>query len=717
MTREDRSTSRPAHPPGSWNFLLGVAVWSCYFYVLMEWLFFVTKPSFLSALGRRESWQVLALAPLPLLLPFLIMFLAVRVAALAGPRLDWWGRGLLRASISLLLASCSLLLIDNFTLTVLDLGIRSASGCWILGYQALFCGLVAGIAWQLGQSEQRRAGWILPAAMLLVAGSGVTLLLTGASAQSSPQVSEAGRPPGSGSPNLVLLSSDGLQASSLSVYGYGRDTTPFLREFASETMFCENAFSNASSTTGSLVSILTGKLPTQTRVIYPPDILRGTDAFQHLPFQLRSRGYRSLHVSIRHYADAFDLNMRESFDQSNLQAAGANRWWQGAAGVVGQETAYFLGQMSGRLRSRLQHVAGFRPLEDVYQEVTTPGGAKPRDQGRLAAFEEFLDGTPEPFFVQLHLMGTHGPRFTSAEPLFSKGQVQDWPWMRDFYDDAIRGFDGYVRRVVERLRQRGLLENTILVITSDHAARFRSGVRIPLMFRFPNREHAGRIRENCQLLDIAPTVASYLGLPVPQWMEGRSLISRPLDPLHPILVAVQDVGAAVKRDGLYWMDTERAGPPFFTLGRVLAVVCQGVYSLDLIGPSMSLGWVSGHTAPCDRSTLPAVSKVQQSLVQHLTANGYDTSAVQWPSRRTGDTFGDIERFVEALQERNVPRPDIERLAWETWGAQAVEIFNQESAAGKRPPPWVRMMIDWALERGRVMSVRREPHEELELSEP
>ncbi len=121
--------------------------------------------------------------------------------------------------------------------------------------------------------------------------------------------------------------------------------------------------------------------------------------------------------------------------------------------------------------------------------------------------------------------------------------------------------------------------------------------------------------------------------------------------------------------------------------------------------------------PAFPSTLPAVSKVQQSLVQHLTANGYDTGAVQWPSRRTGDTFGDIERFVEALQERNVPRPDIERLAWETWGAQAVEIFNQESAAGKRPPPWVRMMIDWALERGRVMSVRREPHEELELSEP
>ncbi len=76
-------------------------------------------------------------------------------------------------------------------------------------------------------------------------------------------------------PNIILLGSDGLNAQNMSVYGYERDTTPRIKELAGFSKLAENAFPNAGNSAGSVISILTGKLPTQTRLAYPPDILKG----------------------------------------------------------------------------------------------------------------------------------------------------------------------------------------------------------------------------------------------------------------------------------------------------------------------------------------------------------------------------------------------------------------------------------------------------------
>ena len=97
-------------------------------------------------------------------------------------------------------------------------------------------------------------------------------------------------------PNIILLSSDGLNAGNMSVYGYERETTPFLEEFARDAMVYENAFSNSAHTGSSIASLLTGKLPTEIRLIFPPEILRGRDAYQHLPLLLRNYGYHSIHL-------------------------------------------------------------------------------------------------------------------------------------------------------------------------------------------------------------------------------------------------------------------------------------------------------------------------------------------------------------------------------------------------------------------------------------
>jgi arylsulfatase len=94
------------------------------------------------------------------------------------------------------------------------------------------------------------------------------------------------------------------------------------------------------------------------------------------------------------------------------------------------------------------------------------------------------------------------------EQKFSAGQsIQDQePWSDDFYDDSILDFDMNVGEVIDELTKLGLLENTILIIGSDHGQQWNQLNRLPLIIRFPQGQYAGRIQTNVQNLDIAPTI-------------------------------------------------------------------------------------------------------------------------------------------------------------------------------------------------------------------
>jgi arylsulfatase A-like enzyme len=62
------------------------------------------------------------------------------------------------------------------------------------------------------------------------------------------------------------------------------------------------------------------------------------------------------------------------------------------------------------------------------------------------------------------------------------------------------------------------------VINSDHASQWKITERVPLMIRFPKSAVKGRVAANVQLADVAPTMLSYLGVRIPTWMDGQSLL-------------------------------------------------------------------------------------------------------------------------------------------------------------------------------------------------
>ncbi len=107
------------------------------------------------------------------------------------------------------------------------------------------------------------------------------------------------------------------------------------------------------------------------------------------------------------------------------------------------------------------------------------------------------------------------------------------------YDGEIRSLDSQLERLLEELRGRGLLDRTLVALTSDHGEglgehdyyfehgcfAYQHQVHVPLLLRIPGVA-VGAIRSPVEMVDLAPTVLDYLGVQSPPELQGASL--RPL---------------------------------------------------------------------------------------------------------------------------------------------------------------------------------------------
>lgn len=633
----DRSTTPPT-PERTWPQLAVLLLLVVDLAVLMEWLFFVTKPSFLSVLDGTQRLVVLGLTPLPFLVlfgtvqaPFLVVLARAR-----SERVRKTAGDMAELVPSIVLGFLFLLLLDNFANTMFGISIERVPRPWslLLGGVLAVCVWLADrtMGWCLARMRADFSPWARSAAVL---GSASVVLLVGVmlgSAGGDGSVSPLYEQPAE-RPNIVLLGSDGLNADHLSCYGHERDTTPYLAALAPRTLFCENAFANCSHTTGSLASLLTGRLPTELKITYPPDILTGPDVFRHLPGLLKKFGYGTTQISIRHYGDAYDLNLREGFDSATFRTRGTAQAGTLLSGALGMEASYFAETILDRVRSRLLHILGLRSMPSAYEEATAGDRLAGHSDGqRFRALEAVLRTAPEPFFVHTHLMGTHGARFNPTRRVFSASLEQDRGWITEFYEDAILDFDVAAQRVMELLHERGVLGNTLVVFYSDHGMASDSRHRTLLMFHFPSRAHAGRIRGNVQLVDVAPTILDHLGAEVPDWMNGRSLLAGTPDPRRPVFSTRfrEDALERVVARGPFKIDRGRAGPPFYSMGSLFMIVGQRVHSLDLAAGVVGIHDLPDHTAPLVADELPSSETVGTMLVEHLAERGYDVSGLPRP---------------------------------------------------------------------------------------
>ena len=173
---------------------------------------------------------------------------------------------------------------------------------------------------------------------------------------------------------------------------------------------------------------------------------------------------------------------------------------------------------------------GFRKFDFSVLEMGHPHDTSTAERLSDLAIED-LDRLEEPFFMWVHYFDPH----------FEYLEHEDWSEFGDEtvrrYDQEIAYTDHQIGRLLSALEERGMLERTIVVFTSDHGEEFgehggefhytsyEEVVRVPLVFAGPGIE-AGSTNVQAQQIDMLPTVLSLLGVDaVPEGLPGRDLLS------------------------------------------------------------------------------------------------------------------------------------------------------------------------------------------------
>ncbi len=319
-------------------------------------------------------------------------------------------------------------------------------------------------------------------------------------------------PPGDGRPNVILISLDTLRADHLSLYGYGRETSPNLDQIARDSIVFEKAIAQSSSTTPSHRSLFLSRHSSASRTNMPM-----------LAEILKDAGYDTA---------AF------------TGGGGVDVHWGFGAGF----DTYFAAREKWR-------GGGTRTFVEIIPE-----------------FEAWL-AVPRarPFFLFLHSYDIHHPydapapygrRFCGdydgriyerqAAVILEKirrvnkfwrfrGEVTvpeaDRRQIRALYDGGILYADSYLGRIAALLKQAGLWDRTMLVVLSDHGEElwdhgsvlhshtvYQELVHVPLVIRLPGGRLGGRrVEDPVQLMDVAPTILNELGLPPAATHQGNSL--------------------------------------------------------------------------------------------------------------------------------------------------------------------------------------------------
>jgi len=384
--------------------------------------------------------------------------------------------------------------------------------------------------------------------------------------------------------NVLLVSIDSLRADHLGAYGYQARfvpeelVSPRLDALATEGVLFENAWSTTSWTLPAHMALLTG-LTDDAHGVEQDDFALDPHR-RTLAEEFRDAGYRTG----GYYGGPY-LDPRHGFGRGFEDYRSAMASPEAIAGLVRQEEE--------RCRARgapPMNAAELRIFRDrlSHRDITS---------GRVNALaREFLERDDDrPFFLFLHYFDVHydyipdaaeaglGRRF---DPDY-QGQMDGANWyfnpaVRDpktgarrisdrdlqhveaLYDAEIHWVDRHVGAVLDMLRQRGLLENTVVCVTSDHGDEFfehgsighRSTLypellHIPLILRLPGAAGGGlRVPELVRIYDLAPTLLDLCGMDGLPEAAGRSL--RPLlegRPEPPRTLLCRIVGGPVFRDG------------------------------------------------------------------------------------------------------------------------------------------------------------------------
>ncbi|MEX2048859.1 MAG: sulfatase [Gemmatimonadota bacterium] len=411
-----------------------------------------------------------------------------------------------------------------------------------------------------GFREPERLRRLLPP-LLTVLSAAVAILAMGVLAY--PKLSERlaifGRAaPGQGQPNVLIVILDTVRAASMSLYGHERPTTPNIDAFATRGVTFDLAIAPSPWTLPSHASLFTGRLPHELSAAWRVPL---DDTWPTLAEAMAADGYRTWAV----VANLFNANSEMGLGR------GFDRYVDYTASWSELIDATYPGRL---LLNEIHH----RWFADDFAFEDFAGRRTAREVTEtLLRWIDRSDGRP--FFAFANYFDAHDPyiapdeelAFIAAEPLdrpppvvrLAEGELLPESADRRAavltqlgrYEAALRHLDDEIGLLVGSLDDRGLMENTVIIVTSDHGEEFAEhglnwhghsvylpSVHVPLIVVGPGIGPPGmRVPGAVTLRDVPATVAELTdpasndqvaALPRPEF-PGLSLSRFWLEPDHP----------------------------------------------------------------------------------------------------------------------------------------------------------------------------------------
>ena len=351
-------------------------------------------------------------------------------------------------------------------------------------------------------------------------------------------------------PNIVFVLVDDMRWDDLRAAGHPFIETPHMDRLAGEGARFTNAFATTPLCSPSRASFLTGQYPHTNGIV--DNTARESHNLPVFPLELQKAGYRTGFFGKWHMGN--DDSPRPGFDHW-VAMPGQGEAVDPSLNVDGtrvQEKGYTTDLLTDYVERFIDRPGDAPFLVYLAHKAIHPNVTQ-QDDGSLMP----LPGQPGGFVAADRHRGRYAGRTMPRRPNAFLAPLDKPALMRSIdklpplgkstatTDEEIRGrlemllgVDDSLGRIVATLARKGILDNTVIVFTSDHGyfygehglneerrLAYEETIRIPLIVRFPRLVTAGITPSEMALsIDLAPTLLDVAGVPARTGMQGRSLV-------------------------------------------------------------------------------------------------------------------------------------------------------------------------------------------------
>ncbi|MGH7711740.1 MAG: sulfatase-like hydrolase/transferase [Gemmatimonadaceae bacterium] len=350
-----------------------------------------------------------------------------------------------------------------------------------------------------------------------------------------------------GAPNVLILVLDTVRALSLSAYGYGRSTSPALARLAERGVRFEHAVATAPWTLPTHATLFTGKYPHELSAGWSTPLDR---TYPTLAERLTSLGYVTAGFAANLRYCSYEFGLSRGFGYYRDYDVSVDEMWRTSS--LSRAIVTWLVLHTGG-----HNAPGRQSAERINERVLDWLDSERRQDSQ------------RPFFLFANYYDAHGPyappapydtMFSGKEPPTRDSGSNDFTaeevkGLLDAYDGSIAYLDRQIGELLTALEQRGLLENTVIVVTSDHGEEFNEhgqmnhgntlyfpSLHVPLIFAGTAQIPRGvSVADPVTLRDVPATVLDLVGSTPNAALPGHSFAWRWRD---------QAASFAVQRDWL-----------------------------------------------------------------------------------------------------------------------------------------------------------------------